>query len=334
VLDLRAHHDVVRLIDEMLRHFEAGGPPPAGARQLLTQLSNGLAEGGPAETGLSPRRLRAARKAASRGVEGLEDEVPAVQGREAERALRRLAELFGGPAPSRGSRLLAVVLTVVAVGGIATAIAGHRPRWVATCLLIGIALVAYGIWHEPEAGAREGWDVEGRHIPVGVGWVAGGLALLAIAASGLWFYSPPAPTPRDGRFSGSGNSPGFAIEFVASGGAIATHVTWRASCQSGRVWADESHGGYDNAGAWNETGFNYTTSNTAGYYVSGAGPDEITEEHIHVSLDKARFTTPTTAEGVFNQSVVLDDGTGRPDTCHTGAVRWTAQWVSAGGSIG
>jgi len=93
-VDLRQHDRLVAEIDGALRRFEKGAPPPLVARDLLAKLAACLAESSPADAGLSPRRLQAAREAAVRGFKGLKHGETAVQAREAKRALRSLARIF------------------------------------------------------------------------------------------------------------------------------------------------------------------------------------------------------------------------------------------------
>jgi hypothetical protein len=78
----------------MLRRFEPGAPPPVGARELLRELHDALAEVHPDMRGLSPDERDAARAIAAQGIEGLEDDRPEVRGREAEKALRGLRDIF------------------------------------------------------------------------------------------------------------------------------------------------------------------------------------------------------------------------------------------------
>jgi hypothetical protein len=81
-------------LEDMLRRFEPGAPPPVGARELLRELHDALAEGGPDATGLPPDRWGAARTVAAAGLESLEDGRAEAQGREVEKALRRLCDIF------------------------------------------------------------------------------------------------------------------------------------------------------------------------------------------------------------------------------------------------
>jgi hypothetical protein len=85
---------VVGRLEDMLRRFEPGAPPPVGARELLRELHDALAEGHPGEGDLSPDQWEAARAIAATGLESLEDDRPEAQGREAEKALRGLYDIF------------------------------------------------------------------------------------------------------------------------------------------------------------------------------------------------------------------------------------------------
>jgi hypothetical protein len=49
---------VVGRVEDMLRRFEPGAPPPAGARELLRELHDALAEGHPGEGGSRPISAR------------------------------------------------------------------------------------------------------------------------------------------------------------------------------------------------------------------------------------------------------------------------------------
>lgn len=88
-------------LEDMLRRFEPGAPPPVGARDLLQELHHALAEGHPNEGGLSPRRWGAARAIAATGLASLEDDQPEAQGRDVEKALRALWDIFKGERRTR-----------------------------------------------------------------------------------------------------------------------------------------------------------------------------------------------------------------------------------------
>jgi len=95
VLNLRDPEAVVRTLDDALRSFERGGAVPVGVRELLLEFSETLAESTPYEAGLlSGPELVLARKWAARGIEGLGDDRPAVQCREAKRALGGLRQMY------------------------------------------------------------------------------------------------------------------------------------------------------------------------------------------------------------------------------------------------
>lgn len=85
---------VVGRLEDMLRRFELGAPPPVGARELLRELHDALAEGRPGEGDLTPDRLQAARAIAAAGLESLEDDRPEAQDRDVEQALRGLRDIF------------------------------------------------------------------------------------------------------------------------------------------------------------------------------------------------------------------------------------------------
>jgi len=94
VLNLRDPEAVVRTLDDALRSFERGGAVPVGVRELLLELSATLAESSSYEAGLSGPKLALARKRAARGIAGLGDDRPAVQCREAKRALGGLRQIY------------------------------------------------------------------------------------------------------------------------------------------------------------------------------------------------------------------------------------------------
>jgi hypothetical protein len=293
VVDLRRHEELVHEIDGALRRFEKGGPPPLVACELLSKLAASLAESSPADAGLPPCRLRDARGAAARGVEGLEDSDPAVQRREADRALGALSRIFRGQAsnapppgglqrsPADGEkargrvpRWLLVVLSIVAMGGVAAGVVARStsvsPRW--------------GTYSGYASGMGGGFKIS-------------------------VFVSPP--TVVDG------------VHHVEIG-AVAR---WHASCRSGRVWIDESQSFWTSFAAWNERNFNYVTANAFGNYAHGSGGTVITE-HIHALEDMGHFTTSTRATGLFSLLVVLYQDGRQIDVCRTGTVRWVADWVA------
>jgi hypothetical protein len=92
-VDLGQPDRCVDRIEDMLRRFEPGAPPPVGARELLREVHDALAEGHP-DGGLSRDQWEAARTIAVNALESLEDGSPEVQGREAEKALRGLRAIF------------------------------------------------------------------------------------------------------------------------------------------------------------------------------------------------------------------------------------------------
>jgi hypothetical protein len=95
VLNLRDPETVVRTLDDALRSFERGGAVPVGVRELLLEFSVTLAESTPYDAGrLSGPELVLARKRAARGIDGLGDDRPAVQCREAKRALGGLRQIY------------------------------------------------------------------------------------------------------------------------------------------------------------------------------------------------------------------------------------------------
>jgi hypothetical protein len=93
--NLRDPEAVVRTLDDALRSFERGGAVPVGVRALLLEFAETLGSSTPYEAGLlSGRELELARKQATRGIEGLGDDRPAVQCREAKRALGGLRQIY------------------------------------------------------------------------------------------------------------------------------------------------------------------------------------------------------------------------------------------------
>ncbi len=104
----------------MLRRFEPGAPPPVGARELLRELHDALAEGRPREGGLSPDQWGAALAIAASGLESLEDNRPEAQGREVEKALLGLCDIFKGEPRTRRrarrSRLIWGIVVLAIVG--------------------------------------------------------------------------------------------------------------------------------------------------------------------------------------------------------------------------
>lgn len=293
MVDLRQRDELVREIDGALRRFEEGAPPPIAARDLLTKLAASLAESSPDEAGLSPPQLRFAQEAAAHGVDGLENEDSATQGREAERALRALARIFSEQTPTAARR---EEPRRPSAAGETTR--GRVPRW----LLIALSVV-----------------------------VAGGIAAVAVGRS-------TRVSPRWGKYAGypSGRGSGFKISFVVSPPTVVNGVAhveindvaqWHASCESGRVWVDESQSLWTSLSAWNERAFNYVTDNAFGKYAHPSGGSTITE-HIHVIEDMGHFTSPSHAAGLFNLSVALYQNGRQIDTCRTGIVRWLADWVA------
>ena len=95
MLDLRDPEAVVRTLDDALRSLERGGAVPVGVRELLLEFSETLAESTLYEAGrLSGPELVLARKRAARGIERLGHDRPAVQCREAKRALGGLRQIY------------------------------------------------------------------------------------------------------------------------------------------------------------------------------------------------------------------------------------------------
>lgn len=74
VVDLREPGGVVLQLDDARRRFEKGGPTPVAVRDLLVKLADELADSGPLELGVSPRRWLRARDAASRAVARLQSD--------------------------------------------------------------------------------------------------------------------------------------------------------------------------------------------------------------------------------------------------------------------
>lgn len=349
MVDLKHSDQLVLLIKETLRRFEMGAPPPVGARELLQELSDGLAAGGPSEGGLSLAHWRAAREIATEGVAGLKDDRPEVQGRQAEKALRGLCKIFEGQTPGaadheraagvasghpesrlpRGSR--AAVL-VVLVAGLSIAIFRDKLRigdilLLGFVLLLGASLIANGLALGPRMHARKPRILEegylGRsvahYVPVRVGggwWVIWGLVFWGFVGYVLWVSVPEALViPRQGQFVGYAphGPPRFRISFTVAGSAIRDSVVaWQASCHSGKELDDQVSSSYAPISGW-------TGSED---YVTG-GPNGITE-HVHVIEDTGTFTRPTRAAGAFSLSLVLYQNGRKIDTCKTGTVRWSA----------
>lgn len=65
---------VVGRLEDMLRCLEPGAPPPVGARELLRELHDALAEDHSGEGGRIADQWEAARGIAADGLESLEDE--------------------------------------------------------------------------------------------------------------------------------------------------------------------------------------------------------------------------------------------------------------------
>jgi hypothetical protein len=299
VIDPQRHDKLIGEIDGVLRRFEKGAPPPLVARDLLSKLAACLAESSPTEAGLSPRRLRAAREAAARGVEGLEHPDAAVSAREAERALGALSRIFRGQAPNEPPRG-----RLQRSGAPDQKAQGRLPRR----LFIALSVV-----------------------------VAAGIAATFVGSQGSVCRSAGA-SPCPGTYSGyaSGTGGRFKISFIVSRPKLVDGVhhveindvvQWHASCRSGRVWVDESQSFWTSFSAWNEREFNYVTANAYGNYADRSDPPGITE-HIHVIEDMGHFTTSTRAAGLFSVSVALYQNGRQTDACHTGAVRWVADRVA------
>lgn len=92
---------VVPRLEGVLRRFEPGAPAPVGARELLRELHDALAEGHPGEEGLTLDQWEAARAIAATGLESLDDDRPEARGREVEKALRGLFDIFKHEPPTR-----------------------------------------------------------------------------------------------------------------------------------------------------------------------------------------------------------------------------------------
>jgi hypothetical protein len=275
---LLASREVGRL-EAMLRRFEPGAPPPVGARELLRELHDALAERHPAEGDLTPDQWEAARAIAAQGIEGLRDDRFDVQGREAEKALRRLCEIFKGeavrsdpgieprraPAPTRpaeselprGSRPAIVVALVVTLS--LTIFLDRLPAGgifaLLLFLLIGLNSIVHGLILEPqERSARPRISDEGRvgqwtphHRPSRLAkalLMMWGIVSLAIVGYAIWLNVPrTSVTPRQAAFVG--NAPQgpsrFRISFTVSGSAIRNSViAWQAQRRSGKEWDDHA----------------------------------------------------------------------------------------------
>ncbi len=89
-------------------------------------------------------------------------------------------------------------------------------------------------------------------------------------------------------------------------------MAWHASCQSGKIWADQSDSAYSPLSGWTGAS-DYVTPNANGIV-----------EHVHVVQDTGHLTSPTRASGVFNLSIALFQNGRKIDTCTTGTVRWAA----------
>jgi hypothetical protein len=85
---------MVARLEDVLRRFEPGAPPPTAARELLPELHDALAEGHPGQGGLTSDQWEAARGLAATGLESLDDDRPEAQGGEAEKALHGLRDVF------------------------------------------------------------------------------------------------------------------------------------------------------------------------------------------------------------------------------------------------
>ncbi len=237
MVDLEQPDQLVLLIKETLRRFETGAPPPVGARELLQKLSDGLTAGGSSEGGLSPLQWRAAREIAAEGVAGLKDDRREVQGRQAEKALRDLCNIFeaqargDGPdhqraadaAPgrteSRSPRGSRAAVLVVLVAGLSIAIFLDKLRVggilvLVFVLLIGTGLIVRGLTLGPREHARKprifqqgylGLSIA-HHLPLRIArgwWVIWGLVFWAFAGYVLWVNVPETLViPRHGQFIG------------------------------------------------------------------------------------------------------------------------------------
>ena len=292
MVDLHQHDELVGEIEGALRRFEKGAPPPLVARALLSELAASLAESNADEVGLSPRRLRAAREAAARGVEGLEAKGEAVQGREAKRALGTLCHIFREQA-TNGSRRQ----------GLQRAQAtderpqARLPRWFRAALYVVLAACVAVLIVGRSSGVNPRLGTYSGYTP----GADGGLKISFIVGP---------PTTISGVHH---------IEIVET-------AKWHGSCASGRIWVDETQSFYTGFSAWNSHNINYVTANVFGNYAHRSGVPNVSE-HVHVVEDMGRRITPTRAAGLFNVSVALYQGGRRIDTCRTGGLRWNAHWV-------
>ncbi len=206
MVDLGQPDRLVHRLEETLRRFEPGAPPPVGARELLRELHDALAEGHPEAGGLSPYQWETARSIAATGLEGLEDERPEVQGREAEKALRRLSDIFKPDAAGRG---LGIHPAPAPTPALAQRPSPRRSRWPYVSLLpFGI-----GAWVPIYAGVRARQKV----------WILLGILWFAIWVAGV------IKAPGDSSGNASADSLATFLWIVAWAGAIVTSFTIRAS---------------------------------------------------------------------------------------------------------
>jgi hypothetical protein len=349
---LIASHAVARL-EDMLRRFERGAPPPVGARELLRELHNALAEGHPGEGGLTPDQWETARAIAATGLESLEHARPQQLGCETEKALRGVCEIFKrdgvrsdpgiqparAPTPTRPaepelSRAYRTAILVVLLATLSVAIFVDRlPAGRIFALLLflsaGLASIVHGLRLDPEQHpGKPRISDEGRvdqrtvhHRPSRLArdwWVTLGIGIVAIVGYALWLNVPrTSVTPRPAAFVGHApQGPSrFRISFTVSGSAIRNSViAWQAQCRSGKEWDDHALSAYAPLSSWTFDGQDYVTANANGI-----------TEHVHVIADNGHFTTPTRAAGVFSLSVVLDENGREIDTCKTGTIHWVAR---------
>ena len=150
--------------------------------------------------------------------------------------------------------------------------------------------------------------------------ITAGLAVALCAAA-----SASAAAIPQGSFAGT-TDPHFLaaneVAFRVAGQTIRDRIIyWRAACQSGSTFTDgtETPRLPVAGGAWH----------SGGSYDVAVPPNM--SAHITVVEDRAHFTSPITAAGVWSVKVTVSQGAQPIDTCATGPVSWAAGTFAVAG---
>ena len=213
---------VVGRLEDMLRRFEPGAPPPVGARELLRELHDALAEGRPGDGGLTPDQWKTARSVAARGLESLEEEPTETQGRAVEKALRALCDIFKHePRPRRRARRSWVIWGVVLL-----AVVGYALSRVATASLVTPRQGAFvGSAPQGPGGFQISFSVSGSAIRNSdIAWQAQCRSGKEWSDHALSSYLPLNGWNLDGRDYANGNLNGITehVHLIADAGHFTT----------------------------------------------------------------------------------------------------------------